>query len=115
VLATLCLAPSLSARASEIELSWPPAPAGATGELRVERRAPDGFWAEVVRLPLDATRFTDSGLRRGDTWCYRVRLAKGEQVRTHAAEYCVGPQADPPPAENRRTRVQGGWLQEVEP
>jgi hypothetical protein len=105
----------LAARASEIELSWPPAGAGAQGELSVERRAPGGSWAELARLPLSATRFTDSGLTRTDTWCYRVRLSAGERVRTHAAEHCVGPKADPAPPASRRTRVRGGWLQEVEP
>lgn len=114
--ALACLAPALAARASDIELSWPPVPAGPPGDLRIERRAPDGFWGEVARLPLSATRFVDSGLSRASTWCYRVRLAReGGPVRTHAAEHCVGPAADPAAPAGKRTRVRGGWLQEVEP
>jgi hypothetical protein len=114
--AILALAPALGAGASDLELSWPPAAAAAGGDLRVERRSPGGSWGEVARLPLSAVSFIDSGLDRDATWCYRVRLARPhERVRTHAAEHCVGPAADSAAPRGRRTRVRGGWLQEVEP
>lgn len=112
-LAILALAPALGAGASEIELSWPPAAAG--GELRVERRSPGGAWSELARLPHSASSYVDSGLSREETWCYRVRHALGERVRTHAAEHCVGPSATVDAPRSKRTRVRGGWLQEVEP
>jgi hypothetical protein len=115
-LALVCLAGALEARASDIELSWPPVPAGAAGELEVERRAPGGSWLVVKRLPLSATGWIDSGLARGSTWCYRVRLSRApEPPRTHAAEFCVGPAAVSDAPGDRRVRVRGGWLQEVEP
>ena len=115
-LALACLAPALSARASEIELVWSPAPSGGEGDLRIERREPEGTWVEVGRLPLSATRFVDANLSRAATWCYRVRLARASQPAiTHADETCVGPAADPAAPAGRRTRVRGGWLQEVEP
>jgi hypothetical protein len=114
-LALACLGAALEARASDIELSWPPAPADAAGELSVERRTPGGTWLEVKRLPLSATGWIDSGLARESTWCYRVRLAQAPP-RTHAAELCVGPAADPAASSRgKRVRVRGGWLQEVEP
>ena len=117
LLALACLLPALPVRASDIALEWPAAPAGAGGELRIERREPGGPWLEVGRLPLSATRLVDSGLSRTATWCYRVLLARaGEPVLTHADEHCVSPAAgDPTGTDARRTRVQGGWLQEVEP
>jgi hypothetical protein len=114
--AILVLALPPSAGAGEIELSWPAAPSGSAGELRVERRPPGGSWGEVARLPISAVGWVDKDLSRDATWCYRVRLAPPEErVRTHAAEHCVGPvpaSARPP---GTRIRVRGGWLQEVEP
>lgn len=115
-LALVCLSPALEARASDIELAWPPAPSDAVGELSVERRAPGGTWLVVKRLPLSATGWIDSGLARSSTWCYRVRLSQAQlPPRTHAAELCVGPAADSAAAPGKRVRVRGGWLQEVEP
>jgi hypothetical protein len=115
-LALVCLGAAPAARASEIELSWPPAPPDAAGELAVERRTPGGTWLVVKRLPLSATGWIDSGLARESTWCYRVRLSRGkESPLTHAAEFCVGPGADSAPPPGKRVRVRGGWLQEVEP
>ena len=115
--ALLCLAAG-AARADRIELSWPPA---ADAEwFAVERRPADGVWQEVARVAASRAGWADATASPERTWCYRVQAQRSDgSRRLHAREHCVAPVSTPGSADadatQRRVRVRGGWLQEVEP
>ncbi len=108
--------PVAVARADSIELSWPAA--ADAGLYVVERRPADGTWSEVARLAAARSSWADTSASPGRTWCYRVYVQGPDgSLRLHAREHCVAPAPDRDAADaaQRRVRVRGGWLQEVEP